>query len=134
MSTKARLDGWSGDGLRFLLAGAINTLITLVAYELLLFFAPTWLAYSSSWVMGLLFVVVFYPSRVFARARRDFTARLWLGTSYVLVFVIGLAALRLLEAREVPSRLAIFAVLALTTSSNFLLGRFVLRSPNGCNG
>jgi hypothetical protein len=133
MSAGARLEGWSGDGVRFVLAGAANTLTTLAAYQLLLFIAPAWLAYSASWILGLLFVVVFYPSRVFAGARRDLAARLWLGASYVAVFLVGLAALRLLEAGQVPPRLAIFAVLALTTVSNFLLGRFVLKPPSACD-
>jgi putative flippase GtrA len=133
MSAGARLDGWSGDGVRFVLAGVANTLITLAAYQLLLFIAPAWLAYSASWILGLLFVVAFYPSRVFAGARRDLAARFWLGASYVAVFLVGLAALRLLEAGQVPPRLAIFAVLALTTVSNFLLGRFVLKPPSACD-
>jgi putative flippase GtrA len=133
MSAGARLDGWSGDGVRFVLAGVANTLITLAAYQLLLFIAPAWLAYSASWILGLLFVVAFYPSRVFAGARRDLAARFWLGASYVAVFLVGLAALRLLEAGQVPPRLAIFAVLALTTVSNFLLGRFVLKPQSACD-
>jgi len=122
---------WAADGFRFLLAGAVNTLITLAVYQLLLFIAPPWLAYTMSWLVGLLFVVVFYPSRVFAGARRDLAARMGLGASYVAVFLLGLATLRILENGGVPARLSIFAVLAVTTAANFVVGRLILKAGGG---
>jgi len=126
MISRRSRQGLTADGLRFVLAGAANTLITLAVYQLLLFLTPDWLAYTLSWVCGLIFVVVFYPSRVFAGARRDVAARTTLGASYAAVFLLGLGTLRVLATAGVPARLAIFIVLAVTTASNFLLGRLIL--------
>ena len=115
-----------GDGLRFLLAGGLNTLLTLAAYQALLFVSPAWMAYALSWVCGLLFVMIVYPSRVFAGARTDMAARARLGASYAILFLLGLGTLRLLGQAGVPARLAILGVLAVTTLSNFVLGRLAL--------
>lgn len=119
------------DGLRFLIAGLANTLLTLAVYQLLLFAMPPWAAYALSWVGGLLFVVTFYPTRVFAGARRDTTARVRLGVTYAAMFLLGLATLQLLGAAGAPPRLAILLVLAVTTAANFLLGRLVLKPDRG---
>ena len=131
MNSRAARQGWAADGLRFVVAGAVNTLVTLAIYQLLLFVVPAWLAYTISWMCGLLLVMVLYPSRVFAGARRDIAARVWLGASYAAVFLLGLGTLRMLQAAGVPARLAIFAVLAVTTASNFILGRLILKTGPG---
>lgn len=127
MISRRSRQGWTADGLRFVLAGAANTLITLAVYQLLLFITPDWLAYTLSWVCGLIFVVVFYPSRVFAGARRDAAARTALGVTYAAVFLVGLGTLRVLATVGVSARAAIFIVLMVTTASNFLLGRLILK-------
>lgn len=132
MNSKAAY-GWAADGLRFVLAGALNTLITLGAYQFLLFVAPAWLAYTLSWLCGLLIVVVFYPSRVFAGARRDLAARASLAASYAAIFFLGLGTLRVLATVGIPPRISIFAVLAVTTASNFLLGRLILKTGSRRN-
>lgn len=131
MNSRAPGCGWAGDGLRFLLAGAVNTLITLAVYQLLLFVTSPSLGYGLSWVCGLLFVIIFYPSRVFAGARRDLSARAWLGCSYLALFLVGLGTLKVLGTMQVPPRISIFIVLAVTTASNFLLGRWILKTDEG---
>ena len=128
MSSPAARQGWAADGLRFVFAGAVNTLVTLAIYQLLLFIASAWLAYTISWLCGLLLVMIFYPSRVFAGARRDLAARVWLGISYAAVFLLGFGTLRMLQEAGIPARLSIFAVLAVTTASNFILGRMILKT------
>lgn len=119
----------AADGWRFGLAGAANTLTTLVIYQLLLFFVPAWLAYAISWLVGFSFVVIFYPSRVFAGARRDAGARLWFGVAYVVVFFLGLGLLRFAIFSGLPPSVAIFGVMAVTTAVNFGLGRWLLTRP-----
>lgn len=126
MSVRFQLKSWAGDGARFILAGALNTLLTLAVYQALLFVLPSWTAYTLSWVTGLLFVIVFYPSRVFGDARRDARARATLGTCYAAVFVTGLIVLRLTQQASIPPRIAIFGVLLITTAANFILSRLIL--------
>jgi len=128
MSPRTTYQSWAADGLRFVIAGAVNTLITLAAYQLLLFVSLPWVAYTFSWICGLAFVTALYPSRVFAGARRDFAARALLGASYAAVFLLGLGTLRFLAAAGLAPRISIFAVLAVTTASNFLLGRLILKT------
>lgn len=123
------LSGFAGDGLRFLLAGGANTLLTFALYQLLLFIASPSVAYALSWLFGLAFVVVVYPAKVFAGAQKGGRARLYLGASYVAMFLIGLATLQGLSTIGVPPRIAIILVMAVTTLANFLLGRLIFRRP-----
>lgn len=115
------------DGLRFLIAGGLNTALTLVVYQALLFILSPSASYAISWCCGLFFVISFYPSRVFSGACADVSARVRLGISYAVLFLLGLGALRLLGWAGVSPRLAILVVLGITTASNFLVGRCVLR-------
>ena len=119
--------GLGGDGLRFLLAGAANTLLTFTAYQVFLFVMLPSAAYALAWLCGLTIVVIVYPSKVFAGARTDAAARFQLGLTYAAMFVLGLATLEGLAALSMPPRLAIVIVMAVTTLANFLLGRLVLR-------
>jgi putative flippase GtrA len=123
---RASLWGLGGDGLRFLLAGAANTLLAFAAYQLFLFAMGPSPAYALAWVCGLVFVVIVYPSKVFAGARTDATARFRLGLTYAAVFLVGLATLEGLIALGLSPRLAIILVMAVTTFANFFLGRLVL--------
>ena len=59
------------DAFRFLVAGGINALLTLLVYQALLFALPHQLAYLLAWVAGLLFVMLAYPSRVFPEGRAN---------------------------------------------------------------
>jgi putative flippase GtrA len=118
--------GLGSDGLRFLIAGAANTFLTFVAYQLFLFAMAPFPAYALAWVCGLVFVVIVYPSKVFVGARTDATARFRLGLTYAAVFLVGLATLEGLTALSLSPRLAIIVVMAVTTLANFLLGHLVL--------
>lgn len=119
--------GFAGDGLRFLLAGGANTLLTFALYQLLLFITSPSVAYALSWLFGLAFVVVIYPAKVFAGGHKGRRARLYLAASYVAMFLIGLATLYGLSTIGVPPRIAIILVMAVTTLANFLLGRLIFR-------
>lgn len=119
--------GLSGDFIRFLVAGALNAGLTLLMYEALLFITPHQIAYSASWLTGVLFVMILYPDHVFRDSRKGLIDRTLLGTSYVVVFVFGLIILNLLAKSGISPRCAIFIVMAATTAVNFVSGRLLLR-------
>lgn len=117
----------AGDGMRFLVAGGLNTLLTLVVYQALLLVMPYPAAYAVAWVTGLLFVMIVYPSRVFPEGRSRLADRLALGASYIVVFLCGLAVLEALTRAGIPPRLGIFLVMIVSTAVNFVAGRLLLR-------
>jgi hypothetical protein len=116
-----------GDALRFAIAGILNTSLTLLAYQLFLFVMPRQGVYALSWVCGIVFVLVFYPSQVFTGGRTSWMARICLGLSYGVIFLLGLAILELLNSTDISPRISIFLVTAVTTLASFLVGRFLLR-------
>lgn len=119
--------GLLGDASRFLFAGVVNTGLTLLAYQMLLFVMPPPFAYAGSWLAGLCFVALVYPDKVFKQGRHGIGDRALLGTSYCGVFLLGMLLLQLLRAIELAPRLAIFIVLSCTIPLNFALSRGILR-------
>jgi len=115
------------DSLRFLLAGCLNTLMSLALYQLLLsVIAPT-LAYGITWALGIMILLVFYPKKVFPDSNPAAVDYIFITFFYVLVFVVGLCSLSGLSSLNINPRLSIFIVLVITTLCNFSLMRFVLR-------
>lgn len=115
------------DAARFIVAGVVNTALTLVVYQALLLVMTPSLAYAGSWVAGLIYVAVVYPDKVFKNGRRGLNDRLALAGSYIAMFLLGLLLLQLLQAAGITPSLAIFAVVGTTTVMNFLLSRTILR-------
>ncbi|TPI29082.1 hypothetical protein FJW08_18455 [Mesorhizobium sp. B3-2-1] len=120
-------DRIGGDAVRFLVAGGLNTALTSLVYFAGLTMLPSSLSYGIAWLAGLVFVMVLYPNRVFPGGRTGFAARLAIGGSIAIVFVIGLATLKALERALQSTAAAFFATLAVTTILNFLISRWILR-------
>jgi hypothetical protein len=118
----------ASDAGRFLGAGIVNTVLTLVAYQLLLFVFSATVAYAITWVLGIAFVALVYPSRVFQGGRNTPAARMMTVAVYVFSFGIGVAVIQLLTITFGMERIAILAALAVTTCFNFLAMRTVLRA------
>ncbi|WP_432807257.1 GtrA family protein [Microvirga terrae] len=116
-----------GDIGRFLGAGLVNTALTLVIYQVLLFWLPATVAYAGAWLVGLAFVALVYPSRVFKGGRTGNEARIATSVIYLLGFAIGLTTVKFLDTTFGAERLAIFGALLVTTIFNFALMRAVLR-------
>ena len=116
-----------GDGLRFILASGINTLLTLGVYQLALFYLPHNFAYTVSWLVGILYLIIVYPTKVFPGGSTSPKRSVAAVAIYVVVFMISLWSLELTVSTGLHDRLAIFVVLVLSASLNFVLMRLVYR-------
>lgn len=116
------------DSIRFLIAGLLNTFITLVIYELALFFCSYQIAYLISWLVGIVIAIYFYPSKVFVGSENGVKSKICVGLIYIFVFLCGLMFMNLMSNRGIPAQLLIVIVMVFTTLLNFILMRFVLRT------
>ena len=116
-----------GDALRFIVAGLLNTAITLCVYEVALLFFEYRVAYSISWMVGIGIAVIFYPSKVFVGGRDSLISKLLVMIVYLAVFFAGLILIQKLQSLGVSKHLCIFLVIIFTTIVNFLLMRLILR-------
>jgi putative flippase GtrA len=127
----AGASGLGGQGLRFLVTGAVNTLGTLLLYQLLLFVLPYTPAYVLAWCAGLVFVNFAYPYFVYGRPAVTLHEALLNSGYYVLSFLASWGLLYLFTSKaEIPPRLSIFCVLLLIVPVNFLVTRYIYR-PKG---
>lgn len=117
------------DGIRFLIGGGLNTAISYLAYLFFLLFTSYQIAYALSWVVGLLIIVIFYPSKVFVGSQNSWKKTALLIGQYVLVFFCGLECLKALVVYAgVSEQVAALFTMAITTILNFLLMRLLYRS------
>lgn len=127
----ASAKGLVGQGLRFLVTGAVNTLGTLLLYQLLLFVMPYTPAYVLAWCAGLVFVNFAYPYFVYGRAAVTLREAALNSGYYVLSFLASWGLLYLLTSKAgIPPRLSIFGVLVVIVPVNFLVTRYIYR-PKG---
>lgn len=117
-----------GDGLRFIIAGGFNTLITFSIYQVSLLVFPHTVSYTISWIIGIGFLVIVYPSRVFPAGVDSFSRRLMAVSSYLIVFATGLWFLTKLVNAGCHPRLAILFVLFISTGLNFIAMRCIFRN------
>jgi len=122
-------DHAAADGMRFLVAGGLNTALTTLVYFAGLMVASPGVSYTAAWLVGLVFVMVFYPDRVFVGGDNSVKARLMLGAITIGVFLIGLGLLQLFIRLTGEERIAFLLTLVTTTALNFVAGRTLLRRP-----
>ncbi len=119
--------GLLGDGLRFALVGAGNTLFTLIVFQLLLFKLSPLLSYYLSWAIGLAVLLVAFPRYVF----KGSIATVWRAASTVAIYLasllIGGVLLSELIAIGMNPRLGILITIGFTTLFNFAASRLVYR-------
>lgn len=118
----------AADGIRFILAGATNTILTLGFYQVALFILPHNISYALSWVLGVLFLIIVYPTKVFPGGSASSGRIVAAIAIYVSVFAVSLWTLELAISFGLHERLAIFVVLALSASLNFMLMRLIFRT------
>ncbi len=110
---------------RFCSAGALNTVITIGIYQLLLGWCGSSLAYTIAWLFGLALVGLFYPAVVY-RVNSGVAARMRLVLSYACVFAVGLALTAAMDWLGVPRRAIVFLVAAMTALGSYYAGRISL--------
>lgn len=119
--------GLLGDGLRFVLVGAGNTLFTLIVFQLLLFKLSPLLSYYLAWAIGLAVLMVAFPRYVF----KGSIATAWRAASTVAIYLtsllIGGVLLNELIAIGMNPRLGILITIGFTTLFNFAASRLVYR-------
>lgn len=107
--------------LRFLAAGGVNTLFTLLIYQALLSLFSAELSYIISYFLGLVYIYFVYPNKVFNVNNRK------AGLISVLVYLSSLSIGTFIVSLSYNDRLAIFLAIMATTIYNFLLMRFIIR-------
>jgi hypothetical protein len=115
------------DAGRFFGAGAINTILTLLIYQALLFGMSPVVAYSATWIIGLVFVALVYPTHVFKGGDPSKIAQILTVGVYIIGFGIGLATTKVFSRTLGMDRLAIFVTLIVTSLFNFFAMRLILR-------
>jgi putative flippase GtrA len=119
--------GVLGDGLRFALVGAGNTLFTLLVFQLLLFWLSPLVSYYLSWAIGLAVLLVAFPRYVF----KGSAATPWRAASTVAIYLVSLliggVLLGELTAFGMNPRFGILITIGFTTLFNFAASRMVYR-------
>lgn len=107
---------------RFLVAGTLNTGITIIIYQSLIFIISPSMSYCISWCVGVILVSVIYPYFVF-RANKTSSSNLSIKFAliYIICFFVGLAFNQVLILIFNIPRLAIIFTLCFTASISFLL-------------
>ena len=114
--------------LRFIAAGAVNTGLSVLAYQAALFVMPHVPAYVLSYVAGIAIAYLLYSRRVFdvpLTASRFAAFTLFYSTSLAVGAALNAV---LIEQLGVAERLAIFATIAVMLPVNYLGSRHCLRT------
>lgn len=118
---------FTGDGVRFVVVGVLNMLLSTSLYQMFLFVMPPNIAYAITWVIGITFVAIVYPAVVFAGVRHSRRNSAVTVLIYLCGFLLGSTVIALAENSYPENRLSIFAALILTTIFNFVSMRFFLQ-------
>lgn len=117
--------------LRFVIAGAVNTGLSVLVYQAALFVMPHGPAYVLAYLAGIAIAYVLYSRQVFDAplGTRRFAA---FAVFYMLSLTVGtLLNGALIEVFGIIERLAIFITVALMLPVNYLGSRFCLRTAAG---
>lgn len=126
---RADSDGVRGDAARFITAGVVNTLLTSAIYFLSLTFMNPSASYAAAWAVGIVFVAIVYPDKVFPGGRNAVRDRIAIALVNGAVFAVGIAVLWFATRTIGDARLAFVITLVVTTVLNFILARTYLRRP-----
>ena len=116
------------EALRFLIAGAVNTVVTYALYLVLLPLLNYTIAYTIAYVAGIALAYALNTRYVF-QVQRNARGMALFPLVYVVQYLLGVVTLRLTVGEfGVPQEFALLASIAVTVPATFLLSRFVLKS------
>lgn len=119
----------AGEALRFLLAGGLNTLATLLLYWLLLGFGYG-VAYTISYVAGIA-LAYWLQGRFVFQARTRTRHALLFPLIYVIQYGVGMLVLWIWHDHfGLPEKYGVFASIATTLPLTFVLSRTLFRHGN----
>ncbi|WP_440225594.1 GtrA family protein [Dokdonella sp. MW10] len=119
-----------GEGLRFLVGGALNTGFTYLVYLLLLMAVRYEVAYVIAYLVGIVTSYLVNALLVF-RQPLDRKAALAFPLVYVVQILLGTVLLRVLVEHGIDEKVAPLIVIAATIPLTFLMTRLVLVRKNG---
>jgi putative flippase GtrA len=115
-------------GIRFLITGGFNTLITIAVYELMLFVVPAAAAYIIAWITGLIVTSIVYPLFVFCNRTITVNKSAVYSVYYIANFFFSLTVLEIIIQYEILSdRMAPILLLSIIVPLNFIASRFIFR-------
>ena len=115
-----------GEFARFLLAGALNTLLSYLLYLFLLQFLDYLLAYSVVYSLGILFSYFLNVNFVFKK-RASFVSFIKFPVVYLIQYCLGVGVLWLFVDRVgTAPAVAMIGVVVVTIPVTFLVSRFIL--------
>jgi putative flippase GtrA len=115
--------GLNGRIVRFLIVGGSNTAITGILVIVLSLFIPGWLAFTTSYALGLIYSVALTGRFVF-RSYVSWRRALLYTLSYLIIYLCGLAIIQLLHFWGAPP-IANGATVLVTAPLGFLAGMFI---------
>ena len=115
------------DIIRFFFGGIINTFFTLILFQLCLFFISPGLSYTISWLAGILFIVIIYPTKVFPKSSNSLKKSIYVTISYIAIYFISIWSLNFFISIGINARLGIFFTLSVSAIVSFLMMRYIYR-------
>ena len=116
--------------LRFLAGGVANTAATYGLFVAMSQVIPPSIAYTITYIIGIGLSYLINTQLVF-KTQGSLRSALQFPVVYLVQYFIGLAVLALLTSLDIPTYLAMLAVIAINVPLTFVLTRFVLRNPQG---